>query len=260
MLLWPGLVWLAVTIAWELSGFDLAASDLVACDTGGFPAKHAWWARGLLHDWSKPVIPVVASICLLTTILSIWWQRLRPWWLPALAVALTIGISTGIVGLLKDTTNRHPPWSLQRYGGEVPHTELWEGPAPGFDRASGKPSGEGWPAGHASGGFALIGLWFVARRMGTRRAWLWALPAILLGGAFALAQHWRGAHFLSHNLYSIAICWTVGVLIDRFASRRARRTASCRTPTSSRSSTASSWQCLTARDPRPGWPGATRRW
>jgi membrane-associated PAP2 superfamily phosphatase len=212
LLLWPVLLWLATTITWELSGWDIPLSDLVANGRQGFPAQHAWWSEGLLHNWSKPIIPAIAISAALISIAAIWLPRLRPWWKPALYVALTIAISTGIVGLLKDTTNRFPPWSIDRYGGSVPHNELWQGTPPGVVGKSGK----GWPAGHAAGGFSLIGLWFVARRRQLARAWVWALPAVLIGSAFAVGQHWRGAHFASHNLYSIAICWVVAVLLDHW--------------------------------------------
>ncbi len=54
---------------------------------------------------------------------------------------------------------------------------------------------------------------FIAYDRRTPRAWLWLLPSVLLGGLFAYTQHVRGAHFLSHNVWSAGICWLVSLVV-----------------------------------------------
>ncbi|MCY1448479.1 hypothetical protein D9M71_651480 [compost metagenome] len=49
-----------------------------------------------------------------------------------------------------------------------------------------------------------------------RPQWRWpALAAALaVGAAFGIAQQLRGAHFLSHDLWSLAISWAVAALLS----------------------------------------------
>ncbi|RYE95440.1 MAG: hypothetical protein EOO41_05650, partial [Methanobacteriota archaeon] len=64
-----------------------------------------------------------------------------------------------------------------------------------------------FPAGHASAGYAWVALYFCA--LALRPAW--RMPALWMGIAagllFGIAQQLRGAHFLSHDLWSLAVCW-----------------------------------------------------
>jgi membrane-associated PAP2 superfamily phosphatase len=112
-------------------------------------------------------------------------------------------LSTGLVALGKQLSNRHCPWDYDRYGGAVPYGGLFAEPP-----AQCKP-GRCFPAGHAAGGFALMGLYFVSRRK------VWALAGLgaglLLGAVFGFGQVARGAHFVSHNLWTAAICWAVSL-------------------------------------------------
>jgi membrane-associated PAP2 superfamily phosphatase len=72
---------------------------------------------------------------------------------------------------------------------------------------------------------SLLGLYFVARARRVRRPVLWLLPGLVLGSLYALGQHARGAHFLSHDLWAAAVCWLVALGLasafgeDRLASR-----------------------------------------
>jgi membrane-associated PAP2 superfamily phosphatase len=36
---------------------------------------------------------------------------------------------------------------------------------------------------------------------------------MIAGLAFGLAQQWRGAHFMSHTLWSAAVCWGVALAV-----------------------------------------------
>jgi membrane-associated PAP2 superfamily phosphatase len=68
---------------------------------------------------------------------------------------------------------------------------------------------------------SLLGLYFVARARRVRRPVVWLLPGLVLGGLYALGQHARGAHFLSHDLWAAAVCWIVALgLAWAFGERR----------------------------------------
>jgi membrane-associated PAP2 superfamily phosphatase len=80
-----------------------------------------------------------------------------------------------------------------------------------------------FPAGHSSAGFAWVSLYFFA--LLARPAWRWRGLAVGLvaGGVFGLAQQLRGAHFLSHDLWTLATCWALSLglylLVQRIAAR-----------------------------------------
>jgi membrane-associated PAP2 superfamily phosphatase len=135
-------------------------------------------------------------------------RRLAKWRGATLYLALCVGIGTGLVAVGKSVTDRHCPREMDVFGGLIPYTRLFEGTPPGYA------PGRCFPAGHASGAFSLVGLYFVARARRRPRAGWWLAPAVLLGAAFAVAQQARGAHFVSHNLWAAAICWYAALALS----------------------------------------------
>lgn len=65
-----------------------------------------------------------------------------------------------LVGALKNMTDVHFPGQTRRYGGKFPHGRLLD-PYPARFLAKRYGKGHGFPAAHASGGFALPGLAFL---------------------------------------------------------------------------------------------------
>jgi membrane-associated PAP2 superfamily phosphatase len=193
-------------LVFETTDIDLWASDLAYdFEKKCWPHKGEWLYKTLLHFYAQKLVVVFTVLIFL-----FWcWSLIRPEWKAwrraALYVVLSIAISSAAIGALKATTNRYCPDDFDRYGGKVPYTRLFEGtPAPFA-------GGRGFPAGHAGSAMALCALYLAARDRGERRAWLWLSPCVLLGALFAYVQHARGQHFLSHNLWSAAICWGVSV-------------------------------------------------
>ena len=117
-----------------------------------------------------------------------------------------IGLASLAVSLLKQTSIHHCPWDIVDYGGYAPHLEL-------FDRLpEGIKAGRCFPGGHASGGFALMALYFGLRDDYPRWAAAGLLFGLALGGVMGWGQTMRGAHFLSHTLWSAWVVWLVLLL------------------------------------------------
>ena len=76
-------------------------------------------------------------------------------------------------------------------------------------------SGRCFPAGHASAGFGFVAGYFAFARDAPRVARAWLVAALLAGLIFGLAQQVRGAHFMSHTLWTAWLCWCVGLAADR---------------------------------------------
>ena len=74
-----------------------------------------------------------------------------------------------------------------------------------------------WPAGHASTGFCLFGLWFASKRLGFSKHYAVLAAVILFGFICGVGRMANGAHFLSHTTASalLGFC-TAGILFSSF--------------------------------------------
>lgn len=125
-------------------------------------------------------------------------------------IFLCLAAVPSFVGWLKATTHVFCPADLRRYGGEQPYKRITDCYAPGERSAA---RGRCFPAGHASGGFALFALVGLARsRRGQLLGWSIGAGVGLLMGGYQMA---KGAHFLSHTLVSALLAWLMFLAFDR---------------------------------------------
>ncbi|MEZ5543009.1 MAG: phosphatase PAP2 family protein [Pseudomonadota bacterium] len=198
-----GVVVTLLAIGCEYSGLDLYLAGLVyEPATGSWPYRSLVLTSTVLHTGGRHFVVLLGLTTLLLLLASYRLRALAPYRRALIFTLLTAATGPAIVSLLKSTTHIYTPWSLARFGGDMPYVRLFDG-AP-----AGSLPGHAFPGGHASGGFAWFGPYFLLLAAGSR----WRRPALLfpllLGGVFALTQELRGAHFLSHDLISLAICWT----------------------------------------------------
>ena len=115
---------------------------------------------------------------------------------------ITLPLFIALVG--KGVTNVHCPDDITRYGGGIPYVKVLEKYPVNPNSPDGKyPRGHCFPAGHASGGFALLSL--VCFYKG-RRQKIWAfLFAMSMGTAMSVIQMLRGLHYLSHQLVTFLL-------------------------------------------------------
>jgi membrane-associated PAP2 superfamily phosphatase len=193
---------LALLLAWDASGLDLA----VARGWGG-PAGFAWRDRWLtatlLHDGGR----VLAGVVLLALAV----HALRPlggaltaaerWrWLAVTLAALLL------VPLIKRASLTSCPWELAEFGGAAHYVSHWA-----LGIADGGP-GHCFPSGHATSAFAFLGGWFALRERHPAAARLWLATVVAFGVLLGAAQTVRGAHYPSHTLWTGWLCWTLAWL------------------------------------------------
>lgn len=204
-------------LAWEAAGGDRWMADL-AGNAGGFPLRSHWLLEAVLHGGAR----IVAWVLALALCLGVWWPmgplRLlsRP---QRVQLAGGVLLSVAAVALLKAANPAACPWSLTAYGGlvePVSHWLWWITPAGG--------RGSCFPAGHASAGFAFVGGWFVFREVAPVLARRWLVVALAAGLLLGLSQQWRGAHFMSHTLWSGWLCWCLAWALDGLRRRLAPAT------------------------------------
>lgn len=191
----------------EHSGVDLWLADRwFAWEGEQWSLRHHWLTYDVIHHHGKQFI-ILLGLSLLGAFAASWRvSRLRLWRWPLGYALVCMTVLPATIAYLKKINTVACPWDLARYGGEQVYLHNFEHELIQYT------GGGCFPSGHASGGYALLALYFAALAY-TRNAWLLLLPGLLIGTVFALGQQARGAHFLSHDLWTLAICWFGSVLL-----------------------------------------------
>jgi len=201
-----------VLLAGSLALFEFTDFDLWLQDHFYSQESQRWLvdekepvARTVFYNGPKALVWLVGlSALALAAGPARWRERFqfdrRGLWLAVLVIA-TVPL---LAGIGKKYTNVFCPSELRRYGGDVAYAKLCA-PFPAEDRPVRR--GGCFPAGHASGGFALLGL--LAMRAGRR--WRNATIALGLGLGWwmGLYQMLKGAHYLSHTVTTMLVAWIV---------------------------------------------------
>lgn len=207
--LWPLLLFgyliplllLLAGIFLNLSGADLHLAESISQLEGGkFAWQNSYGLAGIIHQDGRRLVVLLYVILLLVTLISLKSATLRPYRSAFVYLLASVTTSLLLISGLKTITTLPCPWSLQEFGGDL----LWTNLSQVFDMSL--PLQHCFPSGHASSGYSWIALGFLAP-LGSRAFWLGLIPGVLLGLLFGIGQQLRGAHFLSHDFFTLAICW-----------------------------------------------------
>jgi membrane-associated PAP2 superfamily phosphatase len=173
---------LLIVLVFRVSGADRYITGLFYDRAlGTFPLKDTWLLAVAGHTGLKWAGVGFFVFCLA------WGGRLR-------GGALYMAVIVAVAQLLKYYSPYSCPWDLPEYGGDKPL------------------AGACLPVAHPLTGFALFGLWLALRdtprtaRAALAAAWLVGL----LAGAVQVA---RGAHFVSHVLWTAWVAWALTLLL-----------------------------------------------
>ncbi|MEO8023518.1 phosphatase PAP2 family protein [Polaromonas sp.] len=205
---------LLLVLAWDMSGLDLPLARWFG-GPAGFPLKDNVFLSGVLHDGARRLAWVLALLLCVAVWLPVGgFQRLAP--LLRFQLATTTLLAVLVISALKSFSTASCPWSLADFGGVAHYTPHWM-----HVFAPDGGSGQCFPAGHASSGFAFVGGYFAFRHTAPAVARRWLAASLLAGGALGVAQQVRGAHFTSHTLWTAFICWCVAWVMDGLRARMA---------------------------------------
>lgn len=216
------LLWLALALllllAWEAAGGDRPLSAWAGGDAG-FPLRHP-------NSWASALHTAGRWLCglLLVALIvdAVWpqppWRRSpRPGQLARRRlVALATVATLVLVPALKRVSATSCPWDVVDYGGSVPWVSHWA-----WALVDGGP-GHCFPSGHAVAAFAFL-VPVLAWRRTRPAAARWGLVAVGLAGAlFGAIQVMRGAHYVSHVLWSAWLCAALAVAAGHGLARASR--------------------------------------
>lgn len=203
-LVWHWLVPTALTIAvfillrlWKID--EQLASLFYNGDK--WPYKENWWLAQLIHTTGH-TIALGAYVAL---VLELLYRRVHNYPSAGIAYALTaISLSVLAVALGKFLLHFPCPWDALDNSGA-------------FTAYAWRPERSGCvPSGHASSGYAWLCFYYVARQYYPHLRIRFAAMALTVGLCFGIAQQMRGAHFLSHDLICLYVCWMVASLLYFF--------------------------------------------
>jgi membrane-associated PAP2 superfamily phosphatase len=205
-------------LCWDNLGWDRDVSRWFG-DAGGFVWRDAWVTSSLLHQGGRVLAWCVVALLILhcwrpLQLISVAQsQRQRLFMLVAVLLCITF------VPALKHFSSTSCPWDLQEFGGAAAYVSHWDALLHGMRDAG---PGRCFPSGHAVAAFGFIPVYFALRRDAPQRARYVLWTIVLMGLVFGAAQLMRGAHYVSHTLWSAWLCWLLAVCLDRTLFSRTR--------------------------------------
>jgi len=222
-----------VFLIFDMTHLDITLSNLLFDPlTQVFPIEQNRFFEQFTHKWARIVPNWTAEAAFIGAMLSLVWPLLdtakrprlgerlersriaavlrfatahrRDFWYVVVAFALC----TGVIHFLKAHTSVYCPIETTLYGGKMARVDWFEN----FQLFHAAGDGRCWPGGHASGGFTMLALYFVARRYQWRysKALLWG--SLLLGLVYGTTRVLQGWHYMSHTFWAGIFVWLTCLL------------------------------------------------
>jgi membrane-associated PAP2 superfamily phosphatase len=118
------------------------------------------------------------------------------------------------IGYLKSITNIPCPKNIAHYSGNYPYVTLLTAYPSAFHQER---RIKCFPAGHASGGFALMSLFFLFKLKKNRKIAL--ATAVTIGWSTGTYKMLIGDHFIGHTVTTMILAWLVILLIAQGANK-----------------------------------------
>ncbi|QOR38053.1 phosphatase PAP2 family protein [Billgrantia diversa] len=203
---WCGFLALVLAIAWLELDFRLA-DVLYRWQGDDWALREHILLEGWLHRGGRQLSQWLGGLVILALLASHVSPKLLRWRRALWYLFLAVASATFSVAAIKQLVTMECPWDLARYGGKLPFIGLLEA------RPADLPDTACFPAGHASAGYAWVALYFFFSFTLPRLRWAGLTIGLGLGLLFGVAQQLRGAHFLSHDLWTLMLCWTISVAL-----------------------------------------------
>ncbi|MCU1734584.1 MULTISPECIES: phosphatase PAP2 family protein [unclassified Pseudomonas] len=219
---------LAVFLLFDLTNLDRWISNLLIDPaTGQFLFFHDQLFEKLTHKWPRILPDWTGEAAIIGMLLSVLWPGLAKFSHTApvrlletariapvlrftarhrrdfVFVVVAFALCTGVIHFLKSHTGVYCPVETTLYGGAQPHLEWFNQ----FSLLSKAGDGRCWPAGHASSGFTLLALYFVARRYRWVHARKLLVAILVVGFIYGTTRVLQGWHYMSHTFWAGIFVW-----------------------------------------------------
>lgn len=222
-----------VFLAFDMTHIDIAFSNLFYDpSTRLFPLDQSVLFEKLTHKWPRIIPDWTGELAIVGALLSFLWPLLKADQRPRLVarlerlrvapvlrfaarhrrdflfVVVAFALSTGVIHYLKGHTSVYCPVETTQYAGKIVHSAWYEN----FQWLRTAGDGRCWPGGHASGGFTMLALYFVARRYRWRYAKALLHGSLLLGFIYGTTRVLQGWHYMSHTFWAGIFVWLTCLL------------------------------------------------
>jgi membrane-associated PAP2 superfamily phosphatase len=202
----PALYGFLAIIVLQYSGADTWLASQIYDLNQGWNWRDSWLLEKVLHKSGRKLVGLWLVGLLILIVISFTSKLFGKTQRIALLYAFSASLmSILLISGLKQITMLPCPWDVKGFGGTQAYLYLHQL----FSSREAGP--QCFPAGHASGGYALFSVYFCLKIWHAdkvkKTSFYWLIPALLVGGLFGIAQQLRGAHFLSHDLTTALICW-----------------------------------------------------
>ena len=215
----PLVVFALLILTVKFTDLDRRTTELFYdASIGVFPLRDDWLLQTVEHVGAKRAVILLAVLVVVAWLASHGLASLKALRPVLFFIFVGMALSVLSVSTLKNSSSEHCPYDLPRYGGVLSEPA---GPFETLQKET-KP-GRCWPSGHASAGFCLFAWYFAALRLQRRRLALYLLAGVIvIGSVLSAGRGAQGAHFVSHYLWSAAVCWFVTrALYEALLRRRA---------------------------------------
>jgi membrane-associated PAP2 superfamily phosphatase len=164
------------------------------------------------------VLLIIFGVAILFSLIFLKRNRLIQEYKKGLIIVLLSGIFAPlIIGSLKDITNTPCPCNIVHFNGLYPENKVFEHYPKDFVQKS---KVKCWPAGHASGGFALMALFFLFKTPKNQKRAL--IGALIIGWSIGTYKMLLGDHFISHTIITMILSWLIILIIVKFTQFKQR--------------------------------------
>lgn len=221
----PLLLFIVAIAFIEIADIDRRLASIIYTLGGNeWTLRHHWVTDQLVHEYGRHLTTMVTFITIGLLVSSWLHSGLRAGRRVFGYLLLAPVLTTSLIQTLKHKTNMDCPYNVNLFGGENTYFTLWQ------SRPLDNIAHYCFPAGHASAGYCWVALFFVFHYL--PESWkprcTWLKPkyglayGLALGLIFGLSQQLRGAHFISHDIWTATICWLCSGLLAYFLLERAQ--------------------------------------
>ncbi len=202
-LLLPMFALLLLELCLEFTQLDVwLASHFYNVELHQWPYREHWLTQTVLHKVGRYIVYAIGIVLLLCWLTAFRSKSAFYAYRRHLTFLLFASLAGPfIITYLKSHTHIYCPWDLALFGGNKPHIRL-------FDAIDDRLTvGHCFPSGHSGLGFTFVSLYFFFLLVKPEYKYQGLTAGLLTGFIFGINQEIRGAHFFSHDVFALAVCW-----------------------------------------------------
>ena len=171
-----------------------------------------------LYDGMK-VFLILIAVAILFSLVFLRKKKLIQEYKKGLIIVLLSAIFIPLmIGSLKAISNTPCPCNIVNFNGVYPDIKVFDSYPKDFVQPS---KAKCWPAGHASGGFALMAFFFLFKTQLNKKRALGV--ALVVGWSMGLYKMLLGDHFLSHTIITMIMAWLIILIIVKLTQFKQRQ-------------------------------------